>query len=59
MVSKLLITTTKADLIAMVLGKPSEQTHVLYNYDRGLDIDRLRTSPEAHRLYGAILEELN
>jgi len=59
MVSKLWITQTRTDLVAMALRKPCEHVRVLYNYDRGPDVNRLRTCPEALRLYGAILEELN
>jgi hypothetical protein len=59
MVSKLSITETRTDLAAYVLGRPWKRSRVLYNYDRGPDVNRLRTSPEALRLYGAVLEELN
>ncbi len=59
MVSKLSITSTRTDLIGMVMARPSEPSRVLYSYDRGLDVNHLQTSASAFRLYGAILEELN
>ncbi len=59
MVSKLSITSTRTDLIGMVLGRPPEQSCVLYSYDRGLDVNHLQTSPDARRLLDSILEELN
>lgn len=58
-ISKLSITTCRTNLMAKVLGRDSETMHVIYNYDRGLDVDRLSTSREAKRLYNAVLEELN
>lgn len=57
MVSKLTITRT--NLIAMVMGKQLEKQRVLFNDDRGHDVDDLHLSPEARRLFDAAIEELN
>jgi hypothetical protein len=59
MVSKLTITERRTDLIRQVLGKPYEHVRVLYNFDRGPDIDRLAHSPVARDLYNTVIDELN
>lgn len=58
-VSKLAITRRRTDILKQVVGQPHERLEVLYNYDRGLDVDRLGKSVEARRLYQIILDELN
>lgn len=58
-IAKLSIVTSRTDLIAQAMGRPFESIRVLYNYDRGLDVDRLATDREAQRLYRAVLDELN
>lgn len=57
-ISKLTIATRTVDPLAQVLGKPFEKVEVLYNFDRGLDIDRLHESPRARRLYQVVMREL-
>ena len=58
-ISKLSITATRTDLLAQVAGRVFEKVQVLYNYDRGLDVDRLAANREAVRLYRAVMDELN
>lgn len=58
-ISKLSITSRRTDPIAQVMGRPYETVHLLYNYDRGLDVDKLNADREAQRLYRAVVDELN
>lgn len=59
MVSKLTIAERRTDILRNLLGPGGETVRVLYNYDRGLDVDRLDESPAATALYRGILDELN
>jgi hypothetical protein len=59
MISKLSIQRRRADLLGKVVGNAWERVETLYNYDRGIDVDRLDEDPAAHALYNTILEELN
>lgn len=59
MVSKLTIAERRTDILRKLLGPGGETGRVLYNYDRGLEVDRLDESPAATTLYRAILDELN
>lgn len=59
MVSKLSITSTTTHAIRQLLEGRGSLTRMLYDYDRGLSVNRLEASPEGQRLYNAILEELN
>jgi len=59
MVSKLMITETWRDPLAHLLDGPSERVNVVFNYDRGPDVNRLESHPRARRLYDAVLDELN
>jgi hypothetical protein len=59
-ISKLFVTRTTSNLIAKIVRGEFDKVDVLYNYDRGPDVDRLKkSSPEARRLYRDVLEELN
>lgn len=60
MISKLMIQERRTDILKQ-LRDPSkgERVRTLYNYDRGLDLDRLAASPVARTLYQIILDELN
>ena len=57
-ISKLTIQLRSEDLIAKVAGAPFEEVETLFNYDRGLDIDRLDENPRARELYDHVLREL-
>jgi len=57
-ISKLTITTRTEDPLARVLGKPFETVKILYNYDRGLDVDQMDKSPRARRLFQIVKREL-
>ncbi len=58
MVSKLTIQEVRSDLVGMAFGhRPKVRT--LFHYDRGPDVNDLRASAVATRLYYAIIEELN
>lgn len=59
MISKLSIQETRRGTFRDLVVPGSSSVRTLYNYDRGLDIDHLSLSPDASRLYYAILEELN
>ena len=59
MVSKLNITRTRTDPIRALLDPRPLEHLVLFNYDRGPDVNRLKRFPEAERLYWAVIEELN
>lgn len=58
-ISKLSIHARTTDLMQQIMGRPAEKIEVLYNYDRGLDVDRLSRSRESRALFSAVLEELN
>lgn len=58
-ISKLSIVSSQTDPIAEAMRRPHETSRILYNYDRGLDVDRLAKDREAQRLYRAVIDELN
>lgn len=58
-ISKLMIQRRRTDLLAKVRGQPWEDVELLFNYDRGADVDELASDPEARTLYEVILRELN
>lgn len=58
-IPKLSIVSTRTDPIAEVMGRQHEISRILYNYDRGLDVDKLAKDREAQRLYRAVIDELN
>ncbi len=59
MVSKLAILERRTDPLKQVSSPGDEDVRTLYNYDRGLDFDRLNGHPAAMRLFYAVLDELN
>lgn len=59
MVTKLSIHETHSMLTERLFGRAKGQTRMLYNFDHGPEVDRLSESPEASRLYHAVVEELN
>lgn len=58
-VSKLTITLRRTELVKKVMSQESEETSILFSYDRGSDIDNLQNHPEAQRLYRAVIEAIN
>lgn len=58
-ISKLSIHARTTDLMQQIMGRPAEKIAVLYNYDRGLDVDRMSRNRESRALFSAVLEELN
>lgn len=59
MISKLSIIQSHSDPLRKVIDPSSIEARVLFNYDRGLEVDLLHASPIAQSLYAALLEELN
>lgn len=59
MISKLSIVETHSDPLREVVDPSSIESRVLFNYDRGADVNLLLRSKVALRLYEAILDELN
>lgn len=59
MISKLWIAQTRTDPLRQALQPRSLERIVFFDFDRGLQIDRLAESPQAMQLYWAIIEELN
>lgn len=57
-ISKLTILTTSEDILAKAVGRPYETIEVLFNYDRGPDVNRLARNARARRLYDTVLQEL-
>jgi len=57
-ISKLSILVIRRDIIAKVQGKPYETVDILFNYDRGADVNKLRNNPQARKLYDIVLQEL-
>lgn len=58
-ISKLFIREVRPTLSEKLLIAPINDVRVLYNYDRGPDVDLLHTSTVARRLYDDVLAELN
>ncbi len=58
-VYKLCIQRRKRDLFAEALGKPGVTADLLFSYERGEDVNRLKKNPEAQTLYDIIIRELN
>ena len=58
-ISKLDIRETRTNIVRQVMGYKGKRINIVYNYDRGSDVDRLHKEGRARRLYDAILEELN
>ncbi|MEK6894419.1 MAG: hypothetical protein AABX10_03065 [Nanoarchaeota archaeon] len=58
-ISKLGIYARTDDIIAKVMGMPSEKVTHFFNYDRGADLDELDRNPQAKRLYDIVVRELN
>ncbi len=56
-VSKLMIRRYESSLERLLSGRGTVE--VVYNYDRGLDIDKFDHHPEAKELYRAVIRELN
>ena len=57
-ISKLTIQSRRETLTDMLAGRSYEGIETFYNYDRGLDVDRLDAHPGARRLYKHVLREL-
>ena len=55
-VSKLRIQRSSASLESFLYGP---HTEIVYNYDRGHDVNRLEQHPEGRRLYDAVIRGLN
>lgn len=58
-ISKLTIQLRHQDPIAQFRGRPHEQVVTLFNYDRGLEIDRLSAHADARHLYDLVVRLLN
>ena len=58
-VSKLHIQVIQRDLIKQVFGEKYQTGITLYNFDRGLDVDRLRPRSPPAKLYRDVIDLLN
>ena len=58
-ITKLSIERSRSNLDHLVGDAPEDGTEVLFHYDRGPDVDRLRRDKVAQKLYKTVLEELN
>jgi hypothetical protein len=58
-ISKCTIIESRTDPLEAIIGNAKRSSVILFNYDRGRDVDFLDRSPRAQLLYEAILDELN
>lgn len=58
-VSKLSIVRSHTDLIGDLMGRDATTSTILFNYDRGPDVDRLNRDAIARKLYNDVLHLLN